>query len=128
MTLIMFGVEASCFVILALCTAPHVSDLAIPFQSHAWVGLTLMLTLFSTVLAFLIMNTFQPRITATEAGLIYCVEPIFGSLMALFIPAWFSAWAQIDYANETANRNLLIGGALITAANLLLQLRPLPKE
>ena len=50
------------------------------------------------------MNTWQPKITATEAGLIYCVEPIFGSGMALFLPALFSAWAAIDYPNETDRR------------------------
>ena len=46
----------------------------------------------------------------------YCIEPIFGSLMALFLPAIFSVWAGIDYPNETATWTLLIGGGLITLA------------
>ena len=52
------------------------------------------------------------------------VEPIFSSVMALFMPAWFSAWAEINYANETATWTLLAGGALITLANVVLQLAP----
>jgi hypothetical protein len=73
------------------------------------------------------MNAWQPKITATEAGLIYCLEPIFGSVFALVLPALFSAWAMIAYANETANWNLLVGGGLITLANIYLQLRPSPR-
>jgi hypothetical protein len=73
------------------------------------------------------MNAWQPKITATEAGLIYCVEPIFGSLAALFLPAVFSVWAMINYANETATWTLLVGGGLITAANILIQLKPAGK-
>lgn len=70
------------------------------------------------------MNAWQPKISTTEAGLIYCIEPIFASIMALFLPAWFSQWAGFAYPNETATWMLLIGGGLITAANVLIQLRP----
>jgi len=73
------------------------------------------------------MNAWQPKITATEAGLIYSVEPIFGSLMALYLPAVFSVWAAINYANESATWNLLVGGGFITFANVLIQLRPSPQ-
>lgn len=127
-TIIMFAVEALVFLALSAGTAPHLDSLVATFRSVPWVGLTAMLTLFSTIGSYLIMNTFQPRITATEAGLIYCIEPIFGSLLALFLPALFSVWAGIDYPNETATANLLVGGGLITGANLLIQLKPLPKD
>jgi hypothetical protein len=70
------------------------------------------------------MNLWQPKITATEAGLIYCVEPIFGSTMALFFPAVFSVWAGVNYPNETATWTLLVGGGLITLANVVIQLKP----
>jgi hypothetical protein len=56
------------------------------------------------------------------------VEPIFGSLMAVFLPAMFSAIAGINYPNETATWTLLVGGGLITFANLLLHLKPPAKE
>jgi hypothetical protein len=39
----------------------------------------------------------------------------------------FSAWAVITYANETATWNLLVGGGLITLANVYIQLRPSPR-
>jgi drug/metabolite transporter (DMT)-like permease len=126
-TLVMFTTQAVVFSGLLLCSAPGVTAVFQLCSSWPWVGLTLALTLTCTLGAFLLMNTWQPKITATEAGLIYCFEPIFGSLLALFLPALFSVWGGIAYANETATRSLLIGGGLITVANVLLQLRPPPK-
>ncbi|HSY53992.1 MAG TPA: hypothetical protein VK785_06065 [Opitutaceae bacterium] len=123
-TAAMFAVEAGLFLVLALATAGRPGELLVPWGSGAWVGFTLVLTLFSTLGAFLIMNACQPKITATEAGLIYCGEPVFASLMALFLPAWFSAWGGFSYPNETAGVNLMLGGGLITAANILIQLKP----
>jgi len=84
----------------------------------------LLLTGFCTLGSFTIMNKWQPKISATEAGLIYCFEPIFGSIMALFLPAIFSRWAGLGYANEPVTWHLLAGGGLITLANILIQLRP----
>ncbi|HEY0965963.1 MAG TPA: DMT family transporter [Opitutaceae bacterium] len=123
-TVVMFATEAAVFTALALATAPSLAVIVVPFTSPAWVLFTLTLTFFCTIGAFTIMNTFQPRITATEAGLIYCIEPVFGSLLALFLPGLFSIWAGIEYGNETATWTLLIGGSLITAANLLIQFKP----
>jgi drug/metabolite transporter (DMT)-like permease len=126
-TFVMLVVQALIGVTLGLFTAPaHASPLALT-SSGLWWGLTLALTIFCTLGAFTLMNTWQPRITATEAGLIYSGEPVFAATMALFLPGLFSAWGGIDYPNERATANLLIGGGLITAANVLLQLRPPPK-
>ena len=44
--------------------------------------------------------------------------------MALFLPGIFSILAGFTYPNETLTGNLLIGGGLITAANVLIQLKP----
>lgn len=123
-TLVMFATEALIFWSLAFATAPAPADLLVPWQSGPWLGLTFMLTVFCTVGSFTLMNTWQPKITATEAGVIYCIEPIFGTLMAWFLPAIFSVWAGIHYPNETASWTLLVGGGLITLANVLLQLKP----
>jgi drug/metabolite transporter (DMT)-like permease len=123
-TLVMFATLALVFWPLAAIAAPDTRALLVPWTSPAWLGFTAGLTIFCTVGAFSLMNAWQPKITATEAGLIYCVEPIFGSAMALVLPVWFSLWAGIDYANERATWTLLTGGALITLANLLLQLKP----
>lgn len=123
-TLVMVGTEMIIFWILAAFTAPSAAALITPWTLPGWLGLTGMLTIFCTIGAFSLMNRWQPKITATEAGLIYCVEPIFGSLMALFLPALFSLWVGIHYPNETPTTHLLVGGGLITLANVLIQLRP----
>lgn len=124
LTLVMFATEAVVFGALALVTAPSAAALAVPWTSGAWLTFTLMLTGFCTIAAFLIMNTWQPKISATEAGLMYCVEPIFSSALALFLPAIFSGWAAIHYPNERLTLALIAGGGMITAANILIQLRP----
>lgn len=123
-TLVMFVTLSVIFWTLAGVAAPSAAALIVPWTSPVWLGLVALLTVFCTVGAYTIMNKWQPKITATEAGLIYCVEPIFGSVMALFLPAIFSVWAGVNYPNETATWMLLLGGGLITVANILIQLRP----
>ena len=127
-TFVMFATEALIFGVLAVATAPAPGALLVPWTSPIWLGFTGALTLFCTLGSFSLMNAWQPKITATEAGLIYCVEPIFGSAMALFLPALFSAWAAIQYSNETATWTLLVGGGLVTLANIVLQLKPPARE
>jgi drug/metabolite transporter (DMT)-like permease len=126
-TFVLFAVEAVVSLVLLGVTAPRWADVPRLATSAPWLGFTLALTLFCTVGAFTLMNTWQPRITATEAGLVYCLEPLFAACLALFLPALFSRWAGFDYPNETLTLNLLLGGGLITAANVLIQLKPLPK-
>jgi drug/metabolite transporter (DMT)-like permease len=123
-TFVMFATQAVVFSSLSLLLAPDAATLTAPWGNAAWLACTTSLALACTIGAFSIMVAFQPRITATEAGLIYCVEPIFASALALFLPGWMSAWAGINYPNETATWTLLLGGGLITAANVILQLRP----
>jgi drug/metabolite transporter (DMT)-like permease len=127
LTLVMFATEALIFGVLACIIAPDTSALLHPWTSPVWLAFTGTLTIFCTIGAFMLMNTWQPKISATEAGLIYCVEPIFGSSMALFLPGLFSIWAGISYPNEQATLNLIVGGGLITAANVLIQLQPPPR-
>jgi drug/metabolite transporter (DMT)-like permease len=84
------------------------------------VVLTLALGLLCSLVAYSLMNYWQPSISATHAGLIYCLEPVFTSLFELFLPGLISIWALIHYPNETPTLNKLIGGGLITAANILI--------
>ncbi len=72
-----------------------------------------------TVFNFLIMNAWQRWVSATEAGLIYCIEPVIAAILARFLPGWISRFAGIDYANETLTWSLLVGGALIVGATVL---------
>lgn len=123
-TVAMFATQAVIFTMLALGTAPQPADFLRMWGSGAWVGFTLLLTLFCTIGSFTLMNKWQPKITATEAGLIYCAEPVFTAVLALFLPGMFSLWAGVSYANERVTWHLLAGGGLITVANILIQLRP----
>lgn len=124
-TTVMFAVQAVAAGVMALSLAPKGAHMMALWTNGPWMGLTLILTVLCTLCAFTIMNKFQPRMTATEAGLLYCTEPVFTAAMALFLPGWFSLWAGIAYLNEEGSGNLLLGGGLITLANVLIQLRPM---
>jgi drug/metabolite transporter (DMT)-like permease len=123
-TLAMFSIQALAFLGFVTVEAPTLGALTIPWESPVWVGLTLTLTVVCTVGPFTIMNRWQPKITSTQAGLIYCIEPLFASLFALFVPGILSIWAAIHYPDERATWSLVLGGGLITFANVLVQTRP----
>jgi drug/metabolite transporter (DMT)-like permease len=125
-TLTMFAVQAVVFLAFAWMNAPDGRALLLPWHSPAWVGLSLTLTAVCTIGAFWLMNVWQPRIPATQAGLIYCLEPVLASVFALFLPAYLSVWASIAYPNESAPWTLVVGGGLIMAANVLVQARHKP--
>ena len=88
--------------------------------------MVLMLAVFCTVGAYFLMNHWQPRVNSVEAGIIYTTEPVFAAVYALFLPAWFSRMAGMVYANESFTTSLLLGGALIIGANVLMQLKSAP--
>lgn len=124
-TLIMFlAITAICLpVTLAHTRAPH--DLVVAVAgSPGIIGFLVALTILCTVFAFSLMNHWQRFLEATEAGLIYCAEPVFASFFALFLPAWLAAASSALYANETLTARTVIGGGLITIANVLIQMRP----
>ncbi len=81
--------------------------------------LTLALVLLCTVFNFLIMNAWQRCVSATEAGLIYCLEPVIATALSAFLPGWISRLASIAYANEALTWSLLVGGVLIVSATVL---------
>ena len=87
---------------------------------------TLMLTtvLFCTVINFYIMNKWQRWISATEAGLIYCLEPVIATILASFLPGWISALTGISYPDEMLSWTLLVGGSLIVGATVLVAAEP----
>jgi drug/metabolite transporter (DMT)-like permease len=74
-----------------------------------------------SLVSYLMMNKWQPFVPAAEAGLIYAVEPVWASLFALFLPALISRASGLPYENEKATWALLVGGGLITGANVLTQ-------
>ncbi|MBC8003644.1 MAG: DMT family transporter [Opitutaceae bacterium] len=119
-TLVMFLGSALVILPVALYHAGTPSDLWRVYQSGPAILFTGILILFCTLAAYYMMNRWQPEVTATQAGLIYCAEPVFTSLFALCLPAVFSQWAMIQYANETLTPHLILGGGLILTANVMI--------
>jgi drug/metabolite transporter (DMT)-like permease len=125
-TLVMFAVIAVTCLPVAAMTGPESGDWTAGYQSIPMLMMMGILTGFCTLAGYLLMNYWQPFLTATQAGLIYCLEPVFASLFALFLPGWLSILAGIHYPNETIGVGLVVGGGLITVANALIQLQPAP--
>jgi len=121
-SVVMFTATSLLVLPLALFTVPASHGLFDSYRSVHVLALVAVITIGCTVIAYTLMNIWQPHVIATEAGLIYCVEPLFASLFALFLPGWMSRFAGIDYANEHLTSHLLVGGGLITAANVLIQI------
>lgn len=69
-----------------------------------------LLTLLPTVLAFHWMNTYQPSVAAGRAALIYLLEPIFSSIFS------------VSFGHDHLTRWLVLGGGLVLAGNLLVEL------
>jgi len=106
---------------LVFATAPGGRECVRLYQSVSTVGLLALLILVCSITPFLLMNRWQREVTATEAGLVYCAEPVLVSVLALFLPALLSRWSAVSYPNERLTLSLVLGGALVTAANFLLQ-------
>jgi drug/metabolite transporter (DMT)-like permease len=69
-----------------------------------------LLTIFCSVLTFHWMMTFQPRVPAARAALIYLLEPVFASVFSLL------------WGFDELSLRLLVGGGLIMGGNLLVEL------
>ena len=119
-TVMFLGMALLCLPVV-LGTMPGLSACWQAYASAPACSFLVILVVFCTLMAYNIMNRWQRHVTATEAGLIYCIEPVIASVVSLFLPALFSRWSHIDYANELMTVRLLIGGGLILGANLLLQ-------
>jgi drug/metabolite transporter (DMT)-like permease len=89
------------------------------FEPAAVWQMFLVLLFPCTIFTFLVMNAWQRWVSATEAGLIYCIEPVIAAILAGFLPGWISRYAGVDYPNEPLRWTLLIGGLLIVSATVL---------
>jgi drug/metabolite transporter (DMT)-like permease len=127
-TVIMFSATALLLAPLALILAPSGRALVNAYRSPDVALLMAGVVVFCTLGAYTLMNTWQPHVTATEAGLIYCVEPLFASVFALVLPGWISSVAGINYPNETLTVSLLVGGGLITSANVVMQVNAMRQK
>ncbi len=120
-TFVMFLGIAVLFVPITAISAPGMAACWTAGASIRALVLISGLVVFCSVGAFLLMNIWQPRVSATEAGLIYTTEPVFTAGYVLFLPAMLGGFVGGNYANESLSPALLFGGGLILAANLLMQ-------
>ena len=79
-------------------------------QQPAVVRDVLLLTLLSTLLATYLMSTYQPRVPASRAALIYLLEPVFAAVLSVMV------------GHDGVTERLLLGGALILSGNVLVEL------
>lgn len=120
-TWVMCAGIAVIFLPVSLLSAPAPEALIQAGASWPAFGFVLVLAAACSVGAFLLMNRWQPKIGAVEAGMIYTTEPVFAACYALFLPLWIAGLTGVRYSNEVFTAALLAGGALIVAANVLMQ-------
>ncbi len=120
-TFVMFLGIAVLFVPVTAIVAPDLASCIAAGASFESFIIVAALAFFCSVGAYLLMNIWQPRVPATEAGLIYTIEPVFTAGYVLFLPAMLGAFIGGTYANESLTASMLIGGALIVGANGLMQ-------
>ncbi len=121
-TVMFFTMSLLC-VPLVIATSPGATAWIRAYASPAAGMFLALLVAVCTLGGYLLMNRWQRLLTATEAGLIYCIEPVLASALALFLPGWLSDWTNMHYDNEQLTMRLIAGGGLVTAANVLLQSR-----
>lgn len=77
------------------------------------------LAVLCSMLAFGWMNKYQPAVSASQAAVIYSLEPVFASGWALFLPSVLAMLSGIAHQNEQITWGLLVGGLLILVANVV---------
>jgi len=118
-TLLMLGLMGIFFAALYPLLGGTSADAPRLFASPGLVALMAATVLFCTAINFFIMNKWQRWVSATEAGLIYCLEPVIATAFAAFLPALISQLAGVTYPNEELGWNFALGGALILGATVL---------
>lgn len=127
-TFVMCAAIAILFIPIAWLLAPSSAAMIQAGASLPSFVLVAVLAVFCSVGAYLLMNVWQPRVSATEAGLIYTIEPVFTAGYALFLPAMLGTFVGKAYPNETLTFSLMVGGSLILAANVLMQWKRPPHD
>ena len=107
---------------VSLVCMRHPAELSLLVSTPLSLALLFILSVPCTVVAFSWMNRYQPQVSASEAGIIYGAEPLFTSLLALFLPGVLAGISRIQYSNERLSARLILGGGLVVSANVLVQL------
>jgi drug/metabolite transporter (DMT)-like permease len=96
----------------------HASDWFQLASNRGYIVSLLILASLCSVISFGLMNRFQPHVSASQAAVIYSLEPVFASTWALFLPGWLSRWTGMNHENEVWTWSLIAGGAMILIANI----------
>src|SRR5687767_12279721 len=96
-TLVMFLVMAFVLAPFALWHSQRATDFFVLAASAPIFWVFLGTTLICSIVAFLLMNRWQPHVDATSAGIIYALEPLFATLFALSLPALLATYLRLDY-------------------------------
>lgn len=91
--------------------APAASELLAPLGARDFLVPLAFLTFASTVVAILLMNTFQRDLDPVRAAILYAIEPIWAALAALVTGL------------DRPNLWLFLGGGALVAGNLIAELR-----
>jgi drug/metabolite transporter (DMT)-like permease len=118
-TLVMFGLVGLFFAAIFPMLGGTLSGAGRLFPTPGLVVLIAAIVLFCTVINYFIMNQWQRWVSATEAGLIYCLEPVIATFLVSFLPGKLSLLTGVRYENEPLGWNLLVGGTLIVGATVL---------
>jgi drug/metabolite transporter (DMT)-like permease len=118
---VMFLGIAVLFLPITALVAPDMTSCFRAGASIQSFALVAGLALFCSVGAYLIMNIWQPRVSATEAGLIYTIEPLFTAVFVIFLPVMLGEFIGATYRNESISLAMITGGTLIIGANLMMQ-------
>jgi drug/metabolite transporter (DMT)-like permease len=125
-TVMMFAGIALLFIPITWLVAPGFDACIQAGASIPSMAMVLALALPCSLGAYLLMNIWQPKVSATEAGLIYTSEPVFTAAYVLFMPAMLGAFVGAVYPNESFTLGLGMGGGFILLANLLMQWKRKP--
>jgi drug/metabolite transporter (DMT)-like permease len=118
-----FIVTGLLYLPLVAVTAPSAQALIAAYASWPAFAALAALTLVCTVGGMVLMFAYQRGVDAATAAIIYSTEPLFACAFAFVVPGLLASGLGISYANEQITVNLLIGGALVIAANLIVQLK-----
>lgn len=112
MLFVTLGSLATLLVGLGLEGGPDGAALVELATSGAFLAPMVLASLFATVLALSLMNLFQRRLDPVRAAILYAIEPVWASTIAIALGL------------AVADRWLWIGGSALFAGNLLAELGP----
>lgn len=120
----MFAVMTALTLPVVACSGPGLGGVAACYAAPGTLPLMGIIILVCTCMPYAIMNRWQREVSSTEAGIIYCSEAVFSAGGSLLLPGLIAPMLLITYANEVPNLTMLVGGGLILAGAVFIQLAP----